>query len=129
MTNPAECVESPLANANVQRTIASIVVISVTLMMIVFSLDRSSVPLPAGLTANIRMDLNEANANELSLVPGVGPVLAKRIIADRIEHGDFCSVDESQRVYGIGPRTLENLRTFCFVSAIATDDRVALDDR
>ena len=64
----------------------------------------SAVPAPA------RLDLNSATASQLDALPGIGPVLAQRIVAHRLEHGPFRSVDELLSVHGIGPRLLERLR-------------------
>lgn len=58
-----------------------------------------------------RVDLNSASASELSALPNIGPVLAERIIADRTAHGAFTDIDDLARVPGIGPRTIEALRT------------------
>lgn len=56
------------------------------------------------------LNINTASAAQLELLPGIGPALAQRIIADRAERGPFLSVDDLDRVRGIGPRTLERLR-------------------
>jgi competence protein ComEA len=56
------------------------------------------------------LDLNTATQEGLDGLPGVGPVLAQRIIAWRTEHGRFTSVDELAEVSGIGPKALERLR-------------------
>lgn len=61
---------------------------------------------PAGLT----IDLNTAEARELALLPGVGPVLARRIVADRNQRGRFDSLEELGRVHGIGEKTIAGLR-------------------
>ena len=50
-----------------------------------------------------QVNLNSASARELALLNGVGPVLASRIVADRVSKGAFESVDDLQRVRGIGP--------------------------
>lgn len=63
----------------------------------------------------LRIDLNRAPEAELTLLPGIGPVLALRIVEDRQRNGPFDSVDSLQRVSGIGPRTLENLRDIAIV--------------
>lgn len=57
-----------------------------------------------------RMDLNRASAADLDRLPGIGPVLAARIVEHRRHHGAFRHVDELLGVPGIGPRLLERLR-------------------
>ena len=57
-----------------------------------------------------KVDLNAASANELVRLPGIGEVLAGRIIAYREAHGPFVSVDELVAVSGIGPVVLEEIR-------------------
>jgi competence protein ComEA len=56
------------------------------------------------------VDLNIATLQQLDGLPGVGPVLAQRIIDWRSKHGRFSSVDELTEVSGIGERTLADLR-------------------
>ncbi|GLY90051.1 hypothetical protein Airi02_079800 [Actinoallomurus iriomotensis] len=48
------------------------------------------------------IDLNSATAGQLDQLPGVGPVLAQRIVDYRTQHGGFRSVDELRQVSGIG---------------------------
>jgi len=57
-----------------------------------------------------RLDLNRAEARELDALPGIGPVLAGRIVEHRRLHGPFHSIDELRAVRGVGPRLLEKLR-------------------
>nr|WP_246314516.1 ComEA family DNA-binding protein [Kineococcus aurantiacus] len=56
------------------------------------------------------VDLNTASAADLDALPGVGEVLAGRIVAWREENGPFTSVDDLGEVQGIGPKVLEDLR-------------------
>lgn len=53
-------------------------------------------------TGNGRLDLNLATVAELDALPGIGPVLAQRILDWRTEHGRFASVDQLREVPGIG---------------------------
>ncbi|MFO7581964.1 ComEA family DNA-binding protein [Guyparkeria sp.] len=67
-----------------------------------------SVPVTA--TAAETLDLNQASAEELVQLDGIGPVYAERIVDYRDENGPFDSVDQLTEVNGIGPKTLDDLR-------------------
>ncbi len=56
------------------------------------------------------VDLNRASVAELDALPGIGPILARRIREHRDRHGPFGSVDELRAVPGIGPALLRRLR-------------------
>lgn len=56
-----------------------------------------------------RIDLNRADAAQLEELPGVGPVLAARIVADREANGPFARVEDLGRVPGVGPAILAGL--------------------
>ncbi|WP_197444201.1 ComEA family DNA-binding protein [Maioricimonas rarisocia] len=59
---------------------------------------------------NYRVDANSATWVELMLLEGIGEQLARRIVADREQSGPFASVDDLERVRGIGPKTLARIR-------------------
>lgn len=65
----------------------------------------------AGAAPSIAVvDLNAASAEELAALPGIGPALARRIVAHRAAHGRFRSVEALAEVAGIGPATVQRLR-------------------
>ncbi len=66
-------------------------------------------------TARFPLDINRASAAELELLPGIGPVLAGRIVEYRKLRGRFQSVDELLDVPGIGPKRLEQIRPYVVV--------------
>ena len=55
------------------------------------------------------LDLNAATQEQLEELPGVGPVLAQRILAYRTEHNGFTSVDQLAEVKGLGGKTGQEL--------------------
>jgi competence ComEA-like helix-hairpin-helix protein len=61
------------------------------------------------------VNLNHATAAELARLPGVGPLLAERIVEARASSGRFASIDELRRVAGFGRGKLERVRTLLFV--------------
>ena len=65
--------------------------------------------LPAVPPKRPPLDLNRATAAQLERLPGIGPALAARIIADREQRGPFGSVAALARVKGIGPATVKRM--------------------
>ena len=60
----------------------------------------------------VLLDPNRADRALLMTLPGVGPVLAGRIVEDRERHGPFRTAEDLLRVSGIGPTTLARLKPF-----------------
>lgn len=56
------------------------------------------------------VNINTANALELTRLSGIGPKTAEKIIADRAANGPYRSPEDLQRVKGIGPATVEKNR-------------------
>jgi len=71
-------------------------------------LDDISILLPR-FVESVPIDINRATLDDLITLPGIGPALAQRIIDYRLEHGPFGSVEELERVSGIGPQTVGGL--------------------
>jgi competence protein ComEA len=63
---------------------------------------------PAGGSGG-RVDLNRATAADLDALPGIGPVLAQRIVDYRDAHGPFRNIDQLDEVPGIGPAVFAEL--------------------
>lgn len=75
------------------------------------------IPDPAGAGEAIpgKVNLNTATLAQLDTLPGVGPVLAQRIIDYRSRHGGFRSVAELRQVDGIGEDTYTKLKDLVIV--------------
>ncbi len=58
------------------------------------------------------LDVNAATAEELGELPGIGPVLAERIIAWREENGPFTGREDLLSVSGIGPALWEDIAPY-----------------
>jgi competence protein ComEA len=61
------------------------------------------------------IDLNAASPEQLDGLPGVGPVLAQRIVDWRTAHGRFDSIDQLREVSGIGPSKFDDIRSLVTV--------------
>lgn len=71
-----------------------------------------SAPKPSKELAPASISLNAASASDLDRLPGVGPVIAQKIIDYRSEHGGFQSVEELIEVKGIGPKKMAEIRPY-----------------
>src|SRR3954452_14784831 len=61
------------------------------------------------------VDLNSATVDQLDALPGVGPVLAQRIVDWRQANGGFRTIDDLQQVPGIGARKFSDLKALVVV--------------
>ncbi len=59
-----------------------------------------------------RVSINTADEDLLQQLPGIGPVMAKRIIAHREKNGYFTSLKSLENVHGIGPITANKLKDY-----------------
>ncbi|MFV8826746.1 helix-hairpin-helix domain-containing protein [Alkalihalobacterium sp. APHAB7] len=59
---------------------------------------------------NGTININQATADELQKLPGIGPAKATAIISYRDENGPFQTVEELQNVSGIGPKSIEKMK-------------------
>ena len=80
------------------------------------SAPQAAVHAPTG-ASRAPLDLNGASEADLQALPGIGPQIARRIVAHRSEHGPFRSLEDLMAVRGIGPKTVERLRPLATVTA------------
>jgi comEA protein len=71
-------------------------------------------------TQSHKVNINTASSEELMTLPGIGPVLASRILEYRQNQGPFIDVEQLMEVKGIGAKTLARLRPLVTVKDVAT---------
>ena len=80
--------------------------------------EKVSNPTAPDATADVghRIDLNTADAEQLKTLPGIGDVLAERIVTYREEHGGFSSIEEIMNVKGIASGKFADIQDEIYVS-------------
>jgi len=117
MTETPHRVESPMETDRVFGLLAALLAmgIGVSGWKYFYSSSGRSPTNRAAAPAAILIDLNRATPAELSLLPGVGPVLADRIVRNRERHGGFSSIAEIDRVHGVGDKTIERMKPYLVI--------------
>lgn len=124
MTQRLETVEPPLDSTRVQLLVVAFVTIALLVASGGVSVSRVAEPqmsMASQSQLGVAIDLNRATPRELALLPGVGPVLAKRIAENRDRLGRFSTVEDVGRVYGVGSKTIELFAEYVTVDARTVD--------
>lgn len=64
-------------------------------------------------------DINSAPKSELSILPGIGPELAEKIVTHREKIGEFGALNELLEVSGIGDKKISQIRSHVYFGRIA----------
>ncbi|MFC5713457.1 helix-hairpin-helix domain-containing protein [Thalassorhabdus alkalitolerans] len=62
-----------------------------------------------------KIRVNYADAMELEAIPGIGPAKAQAIITYREDHGRFSEINDLEKVGGIGPKSIEQMKEYISV--------------
>ncbi len=74
--------------------------------------DLPAVSSPTQSTCSAGLNINTATKEQLMDLPGIGDVLAQRIVDYRSNHGPFSHISQLTAVEGIGEKTLENISDY-----------------
>jgi DNA uptake protein ComE-like DNA-binding protein len=124
MTHQLEPVEPPLYSRSVQIPVVAVLILA--LVGAVSWMPAPAVRQDSKVKEPLTIDLNLAPPRELSLLPGIGPVLAKRIFENRQRLGPFESAREVGRVYGVGDKTIEAIAPYATVNRDRTAGQTRL---
>jgi len=79
------------------------------------STQKTEEQIPEASTSTI-VNINTATQEDFEILPGIGPVTAGKIIDYRLANEGFTSIEEIQKVSGIGPATFENIKDLITVN-------------
>ncbi|MCC9642631.1 helix-hairpin-helix domain-containing protein [Rhodopirellula sp. JC740] len=79
------------------------------------AIPKVSIAADAELSPPLSVDLNASDCRELTLLPGIGPKLAERVVRHREQNGPFRSIEHLGDVHGVGPKLLASLRRWVHV--------------
>src|SRR5258705_12027674 len=88
-------------------------------LVLVLPLALAAAPFAASALSGV-VNVNTASAEELSLLPGVGPSRARAIIELRQQRGGFKRVEDLLEVKGIGESSLAKLKPYLAVEGKST---------
>jgi len=91
----------------------------ITLALILAAIGSVAMADEAPATTGV-VNINTADASQLSLLPRVGEKAAERIIEYRTEHGPFKKAADLMQVKGIGAKTFELMSAYVAVSGNTT---------
>ena len=72
-------------------------------------------PSDTSSTSSLLININTASKEELESLPGIGDVIAERIVTYREENGGFDTVEEIMKVSGIGEKKFEAIKDMIIV--------------
>jgi competence protein ComEA len=89
-------------------------------LAVLLTLAVVATPAMAAETAAGTVNINTASAEELALLPGIGPSVAARIVIHRDANGNFRKPEELMLVKGVGEKTYANLEAWVAVEGKTT---------
>jgi competence protein ComEA len=97
------------------RSIRRIASVAVALLIALAAAPAFAADAPSGV-----VNVNTASAEQLALLPGVGPAVAGRIVEHRQKNGEFKQVEDLMLVKGIGEKSFERMKPYLATSGATT---------
>lgn len=76
----------------------------------------------------VQIDINQATAEDLIKVYGIGPALSQRILKEKVKFGSFVSMEQLKDVWGLSPEVIENLNKYFKISIIPNVNKIKIND-
>jgi len=76
----------------------------------------------------VQIDINQATAEDLIKVYGIGPALSERILKEKVKFGSFVSMEQLKDVWGLSPEVIENLNKYFKISAVPNVKQIKIND-
>lgn len=87
-------------------------VVGVSLAGLSLSCFKKAFPAPQSSFTVLHVQVNQAGVEELSALPGIGQILAERMVKERKRRGRYLTFSDLARVKGITPKVLAKLKGF-----------------
>lgn len=97
------------------KTLRNAIAFTLALLVVAPLAAAAAAPAPQGV-----VNINTASAEQLELLPRIGPSVAARIVEHRTANGKFSSAEDLMLVRGIGERTFELLEPYVTLSGETT---------
>lgn len=98
-------------NSNLKR----LATVAVAALIALAAVPVSAADAPSGV-----VNVNTATAEQLALLPGVGPAVAGRIVEHRQKNGNFKAIEDLMLVKGIGEKSFEKMKPYVATSGSTT---------
>ena len=76
----------------------------------------------------VQIDINQATAEDLIKVYGIGTALSERILKEKVKFGSFVSMEQLKDVWGLSPEVIANLNKYFKISVIPNVKQIKIND-
>jgi competence ComEA-like helix-hairpin-helix protein len=101
-----------LSNEGIALIVLAALLVAAISIGVIRRIPKGKIEIEPLSTSSMKINLNKANTEELTELPGIGPGLASRIVSYRDTHGLFISAESLLNVPGIGSAKLEDIKPY-----------------